>query len=115
MLYRIGTVKEIGILRGSFTRDIFEQLNACTQTLDEAYGADRNYSETGGYSLIAETREDIDQIRAIINFEQHPCEWVDRLDGDYLSALYLMNDDYSIVVFMPLAIAPEVLLHELED
>ena len=32
MLYRIGTVKEIGILRGSFTRDIFEQLNENPKT-----------------------------------------------------------------------------------
>ena len=71
--------------------------------------------ESGGYSLIAETLEDVNQIRAIIDFEQHLPEWVDRLDGDYLSALYLLNDDYSIVVFMPTAIAPETLLHELED
>ena len=47
MLYRIGTVKEIGILRGSFTRDMFGQLNACSQALDEAYGADRDFQLHG--------------------------------------------------------------------
>lgn len=115
MLYRIGTVKEIRALRGKFTEDVIEQLHYCTRTLDAAYGADRDYLQSGGYSLIAETADDLPGIQSIVNLDEHPCEWVDRLDGDYLSALYLLNDDYSIVVFMPISIAPPTLLSELED
>ena len=115
MLYRIGTVKEIRPLYGKFPEDVIEQLHYCTRTLDAAYGPDRDYLQSGGHSLIAETADDLSVIREIIDFDTHPCEWVDRLDGDFLSALYLLNDDFSVVVFMPIAIAPSALLSELED
>lgn len=115
MLYRIGTVKEIRPLYGKFHEDVIEQLHYCTRTLDASYGPDRDYLQSGGYSLIAETEEDFSGIRKIIDFDTHPCEWVDRLDGDFLSALFLLNDDYSIVVFIPIAIALPALLSELED
>ena len=115
MLYRIGTVREMRNLRNKFPLEVLGQLFVCTVILDDAYGEDRNYLQSGGYSLIAETADDLSGIRAIIDLDEHPCEWVDCLDGDYLSALYLLNDDFSVVVFMPIAIAPPTLLNELED
>ena len=115
MLYRIGTVKEIVPIKNKFTEDVINQLYYCTKTLDDAYGVGRDYLQSGGYSLIAETADDLSAIQKLINLDEHPCEWADRLDGDYLSALYLMNDDFSIVVFMPIAIAPPTLQSELED
>ena len=115
MLYRIGTVKEIKPLYGKFNEDVIAQLYHCTKVLDDIYGADRNYLQSGGYSLIAETLEDVSAIGETIDFETHPCEWADPLDGGFLSALYLLNDDFSIVVFMPVAIAPHTLRSELED
>ena len=115
MLYRIGTVKEIKPLYDKFHEDVIAQLYHCTKVLDDIYGADRNYLQSGGYSLIAETLEDVSAIGEIIDFDTHPCEWADPLEGGFLSALYLLNDDFSVVVFMPIAIAPPTLLSELED
>ncbi len=115
MLYRIGTVKEMRPLYDKFHEDVIAQLYHCTKVLDDIYGAERDYLQSGGYSLIAETTDDLSGIREIIDFDTHPCEWADRLDGNYLSALYLLNDDFSVVVFMPIAIAPPTLLSELED
>ena len=115
MLYRVGTVREMEFLRAEFPAEVMKKLYHCTAVLDEAYGADRNYLQSGGYSLIAETINDLSGIREIIDLDKHPCEWADRLDGDFLSALYLLNDDFSVVVFMPIAIAPPTLLSELED
>lgn len=115
MLCRIGTVKEISPLYGKLPDGILRHLYRCTQILDDAYGAERDYLQSGGYSLIAEAADDLPGIREIIDLDKHPCEWADRLGGDFLSALYLLNDDYSVVVFMPIAIAPPVLLKELED
>jgi hypothetical protein len=53
-------------------------------------------------------------MRKAVDFTTHPCEWVDRI-GDYIAAMYLLNDDYSIVLFIPVAITPEIILNELED
>lgn len=117
MIYKIGTTSEIPSLASALPKSVLDKLYFCTVTLDDAYGAARNYYRTGGYSIIAETAEDLVAVRSIIDFYDHSCEWADRISSipEYLSALYLLNDDYSIVLFMPISIAPPVLLEELTD
>ncbi len=115
MLYRVGTMKEIEYIRAKFPAEVMARLRHCTGVLDEAYGADRNYLQSGGYTFIAESEWDLAEVRKIIDFDTHPCEWADPLDGGFLSALYLLNDDFSVVVIMPIDIAPPVLQAELED
>lgn len=114
MLYRIGTEQEILGIPEGIPEAVRKKLHHVTSVLDDVYGRERNYLCSGGYSLLGETKEDVEEIRKVINFEEHPCEWADKI-GEYLSALYLMNDDYSIVVFIPIAVAPKTLLEELED
>ena len=115
MLYKIGTVEEIHALHGIMPEGVLKKLYDCTVTLDKAYGTDRDYLECGGYSIIAENPSDVEEVTQIIDLLQHPCEWVDRESEGFLSALYLLNDDFSIVLFMPIAIAPVRLRNELED
>ena len=117
MLYRIGTKAEVQTMQNKLPESVYKELLRCTAVLDEAYGAERNYVESGGYSLIAETDEDITEVKNIIDYENHLCEWLDLWEGspDYVTVLYLMNNDYSIVLFMPLAIIPNVIQKELEE
>ena len=116
MLYRIGTVRELQKL--SLPEIVHREILRCTEILDREYGAERNYLESGGYTFFAETKEDVEKVREIIDFERHPCEWADwlfSLKQLYVSALYLMNDDYSIVVIMPLEVTPLVIQKEMEE
>ena len=113
MLYTIGTEKELPLVEEKLPHAVFLELFRSTILLDYAYNPNRNYMESGGYSLIAETEEDVAEIGKRINFETHPCEWVDLVE-DYTVSLFLMNDDFSIVLFIPLAITPEILRQELE-
>ena len=117
MLYKVGTVREIASLVRIFPEPVIRKLHYCTSVLDLEYGAERNYLEHGGYSLLAETKEDVCKIRELIDLDNHACEWADIVEGKcgFLSALYLLNDDFSIVVFMPLALAPENIKNELEE
>lgn len=115
MLYRIGTGKELLPLQGKVPDAVMKQLRYCIDVLDEAYGADREYLHSGGYCLLAETKDDLPGICEIMDLDSYPHEWVKPLDGDYLSALYLLGDDFSIVVFLPRTIAPTALRKELED
>ena len=48
MLYRIGTVKEMRPLYDKFHEDVIAQLYHCTKVLDDIYGAERNYLQSGG-------------------------------------------------------------------
>ena len=114
MLYTIGTECELARVEDKLPNDVFKSLFKSTILLDYAYSPNRSYLETGGYSLIAETEADVAEIGQRIHFETHPCEWCDLVEG-YTISLFLMNDDFSIVLFIPLAITPEILKQELEE
>jgi len=60
--------------------------------LSENYGTNRDVSkDLGGYIAILESKEDVADIKANI---------IKSDDGiDYYSSLFLLSDDYSIVVF----------------
>lgn len=117
MLYRIGTQKEIPALRSKLPEYAGKELSRCTAVLDIEYGAERNYLQSGGYTLILEEEKDLAELRKTINYDTHPCEWATRIGeaGEYISALYLLNDDFSVVVLLPSAIAPDAILNDLED
>ena len=114
MLYRVGTAQDISSLPLSLPENVYEELLRCTLILDREYGDNRDYLQSGGYSLIAENKDDLLSAKKIIDYDCHYPEWVDKLDG-YVAALFLMNDDYSIVLFSPQTITPQVILDEMED
>lgn len=117
MLYRIGTKQEADSLRSQLPPAVAEKLLRSISLLDAWYGSARDYLEVGGYSILIEEVEDIAELKTIIDIDNHPCEWCSRVssDGEYLYAIYLMNDDFTITVFMPTAIAPYSIIKDLED
>ena len=68
-----------------------------------------------GLALIAEDMNDIYEARKVVDFISHPAEWVNRLAGNYLSALFVMNNSFVITLFLPADIAPDTILKELEE
>lgn len=117
MLYRIGTKQEADSLRSQLPPAVAEKLLRSISLLDAWYGSARDYLEIGGYSILIEEVEDIAELKTIIDIDNHPCEWCSRVsaDGEYLYAIYLLNDDFTITVFMPTAIAPDSIFKDLED
>ena len=115
MLYIVGTKREANELRPRLPRPVFDKLLQDVTGLDHEYGETRDYHKYGGCSLVAETLEDIQKITAYIDFNRLPCEWVKKIksDIDYLGALYLINNDYSVMTYMPVSIAPDAILQEL--
>ena len=68
-----------------------------------------------GCILLAETIADLDAVRSIINIDVHPCEWAEYADKDhqYVLAVYQLNNDYGIDLYLPTAIAPDTIKEEL--
>lgn len=114
MLHRIGTEKEITkeAIKG-LPEKVVRELVRSTVILDYEYGAERDYLRSGGYSLIAENAEDVEAMGEVIDFMEHPCEWAFLICG-YVTALYLLNDDFSVVVFIPKAFVPDSLIEDVE-
>ena len=113
MLYKIGTMSELPTLPFTLPEPAHTELVRVLAVLDSEYGKARDYSKDGGYVLIAEAADDLPQLKAAIDYEAHPCEWATR-HGSFLSALYVLTNDYAITVFMPLSAAPKAILENLE-
>lgn len=70
--------------------------------LDENYSEIRELKDMGGYIALLESKEDVAEIKANTIKGLLP-EYTDIIKGDngidYYSSLFLLSDDYSIVVF----------------
>lgn len=116
MLYTIGTAHELALLPYHLPEELVTEVLTGLVVLDAEYGESRNYYESGGYSVIAEDIEDIPGLKAIIDYEKHPCEWATRIGRTgYISCLFIVNNDFSIMLYLPLAFAPTAIINELED
>lgn len=116
MLHIVGTMREISKLEVKLPVSVFTELVRSVAILDYEYGENRDYRVHGGYSLIAETAEDIREAKNYVDYESHPAEWVTSIDkvSGYLSALYILSNDFSIMLYLPAAVAPTVILDEVE-
>ena len=112
VLYRIGTKAEMATLPSHLPKRVVSEILRGICVLDCEYGAPRDYLSVGGYSLLAETKEDAETALYDIN---GPCEWATRIGNTgYLSALYILTDDYSIMLYLPISAAIKSILDELE-
>lgn len=112
----LGTVKECEALYGKIPQRVYDEVLRGIVVLEAEYGPTRDYFGTGGYSLIADTRKDLFRARQIFDDSVHSCEWATRLgDSGYISALYLLNNDLSVMLYIPIALANNDILENLED
>ena len=115
MLTKFRTIQEIHNTTCSYPHEVISALLADCELLDRVYGKNRDYNESGGYSIVIDHLDDLPMLRNIINYDDHLCEWATRLgNSGYISALYIMNNDFSIIVFMPESIAPSSITKEIE-
>ena len=116
MLYTIGTTAEIPTLPSHLPEKLIAEIFQGLVILDAEYEPTRNYLEVGGYSAIMEVTDDIHAFSRIINLETRQPEWATFISNTgYISALYIMNNDFSVMVYMPAAIMPEIIRKELEE
>lgn len=102
MLHHIKSRQELDSLGLNLPRSVQEELCRCVAYPDE------------GIALIAENVEDVCEARKLVDFESHPAEWVNHLDGGFLSALFVVNNSFTIALILPTNIAPNSVLAELE-
>lgn len=98
-VYKLEQLEE---LKQKYSKEVIKEAEEIITILDENYGVDRNLEDLGGYIIIAESEEDIADIKVNI-IKQLLEEYTDLIksdDGsDYYSSLFLLSSDYSVVVF----------------
>ncbi|MBZ9692373.1 hypothetical protein [Clostridium sp. M14] len=90
-------------LKVKYPKEMLKEVEGIIVLLDENYGANRDVDkDLGGYIVLLESKEDVAEIKANSIKGLLP-EYIDIIksdDGvDYYSSLFLLSDDYSIVVF----------------
>lgn len=116
MLYRIGTTAEIPSLPSHFPEKLITEIFQGLVVLDAEYEPTRNYLESGGYSVILETADDIQELAITLDIVTRTPEWATWIDNTgYISALYIINDDFSIMVYMKSEITPQIIRKELYE
>lgn len=88
-------------------KSIFETL----QILDNCYGKNRTDEQLGGYVLIVESNEDLSSLKDIFKepIESVMPEIVQRVDNNYIKALYILSSDFSVTIIFPIEISPHIL------
>lgn len=114
VLYRIGTLSDCTRLSASLPEAVHACVARNVAILDREYGENRHLDhDDGGYCLFAETAYDVRLMYAAVDFDCHPCEWADRLDAFYCSAMFLLSNDFAIVCIMPISLAPAMITEEI--
>lgn len=116
MFYCLGTTKECVGLDGKIPQRVYDEVLRGIAVLDAEYGPTRDYFSTGGCSVIANTRKDLFCARQFFDYTKSRCEWATRLgDSGYCSALYLLSNEYSVMLYIPIALANNDILENIED
>lgn len=112
----LGTTKECIALRGQLPQRVYDEVLRGIAVLSSEYGEERNYFVLGGYSLIADTEVDLSRVRKKFDDRLHLCEWSTKIsDTGFCSALYLLSNEFSIMLYVPISLANKDILENMEE
>lgn len=111
----LGTTKECEALYGRLPQKVIGEVLRGLAVLEAEYGTQRDYFSSGGYSLIADTSEDLAKAREVFDDRLHKCEWATKLECGFCSALFLLSNEFSVMLYIPIALANDDILENLEN
>ena len=111
MVYKIGTVSEIATIPIAEDK-AKEWIYHFTQILDGEYGAERNIDSVGGYVIYAPEGASAEEIKDIFDYTECLIELSDIV-GDACYAMYLLGDDYGVVIVASIDAMPVGILKEI--
>ena len=102
-MIKIYKQEQLEEVKAKYSKEMLQEAEEIITLLDENYGKNREVDkDLGGYILISESEEDVADIKADIikGLIEEYTDLIKSDDGiDYYSSLFLLSDDYSIVVF----------------
>ena len=95
--------EQLDVLKTKYSKEMLKEAEEIITLLDDNYGVNRDAEkELGGYIALLHSKEDVEEIKAnsIKGLLPEYTDIIKSDDGiDYYSSLFLLSDDYSIVVF----------------
>ncbi|MGN0838368.1 MAG: hypothetical protein ACI4NN_04720 [Pyramidobacter sp.] len=104
VIRKAADIEELDI-RAKLPAEVFREIDTLARLLDELYGEARGAESDGGIIVVAEKKSDLEIIKAeYASLSQSDCEGEDIIacpGGNYLSQLYLSNNEYGVTVVIP--------------
>jgi hypothetical protein len=102
------TVEECRALDGQLPQRVYDEVLRGLAVLDPY--------ETGSFSIVADTEPDLAKAREVFDDRTHYCEWSTRLgNSGYCSALYLLDNERSFMLYTKIDIANPDIMGNMED
>ena len=114
MVYKIGNIADLESLP-LVDDTALELLCHHARVLSHEYGENRNVEEDdGGYILFAPSGMNAAELKAFFDISKHTVEYVNTY-GNLCEAVYLLNNDYAVVIIMSIADAPIEILNKIDN
>lgn len=99
-MIKIITLKEIDKV-SKLPIQVIENIKETLDLLDCMYGSERNEKDLGGYIIVLEDSKDIKWLKeeAYLDIYNDYPELMDRLSDKWVRVVFLLNSDFSIVVY----------------
>lgn len=113
MIYKIGNVSDLEMLP-PLDDTTLELLCHHARGLTHEYGANRNIDTSdGGYVLFAPSGTSREELKTFFDTSAHTPECVNTY-GSLCEAIYLLTNDFAVVIIMSIADAPTEILNEID-
>jgi len=116
MIYKIGNIGDVKIFP-YLPRRMCRMISGLASLLTELYGEDRDVDNSdGGYILYATPGTTGDELKAYFDYSTHTMESISvEPDFPILTAMYVLNNEYTVVIVMWTDDAPDEIRKEMED
>jgi len=116
MIYKIGNIGDVKIFP-YLPRRMCRMISGLASLLTELYGEDRDVDNSdGGFILYCEPRTSSEELKAYFDYSAHTMESISvEPDFPILIAMYVLNNEYTVVIVMWTDDAPDEIRKEMED
>lgn len=104
----LSTTKECEAMYGYLPQSVYGELFRGLAVLES--------EEIEGYSLFADSEADLELARQVFDDRTRKCEWATKIPHcNFVSALYLLTNESSVMLYIPISLANDDILENLED
>ena len=108
MVFKLGTVEDMKMLP-QLEPSLRDYIKYLLLVLDSEYGTDRDIDiSDGGYVVFVTGNTSDDEITEVFDFKNYSVEYVE-IGETYSTAVYLLNNEYTVMLIMPTNELPEEL------
>ena len=112
MIHKLGTMNDLATL-SSLNSKVRKIIENDLIMFDENYGSDRDIdNDYGGYVLYCDYGTKKEELKERFNYTEHQPEFVDLIYG-YCHAVYIISDEYAVVVVISKDDAPKEIKDEI--